>query len=43
MGVYAHTFYTLDIERPDLPNLRGWYERLTAREAYSRTVMIPLT
>lgn len=43
VGVYAHTYYTLDIERPDLPNLRNWYERLTAREAYSRTVMIPLT
>ncbi len=43
VGVYAHTFYTLDMERPELPHLRAWYERLTVREAYSRTVMIPLT
>lgn len=43
VGVYAHTFYTLDIDRPDLPHLRAWYERLTARDAYARTVMIPLT
>jgi glutathione S-transferase len=43
VGVYVHTFYTLDIERPNLPHLRGWYERLTTRDAYSRTVMIPLS
>lgn len=43
VGVYAHTYFTLDIERPELPHLRAWYERLTMREAYARTVMIPLT
>ncbi|MET0238591.1 MAG: glutathione S-transferase family protein [Sphingobium sp.] len=43
VGVYAHTFYTLDIARPDLPHLHAWYEKLTARDAYARTVMIPLT
>lgn len=43
MGVYAHTFFTLDFERPDLPNVRAWYERLKSRGAYAGTVMIPLT
>ena len=43
MGVYAHTWFTLDIERPDLPHLRAWYDRLTTRPAYAKTVMIPLT
>lgn len=43
MGVYVHTFYTLTIERPDLPHLRGWYERLIERPAYAKSVMIPLT
>jgi glutathione S-transferase len=43
MGVYAHTFFTLDIERPDLPHLRDWYDRLRERPAYVETVMIPLT
>lgn len=43
MGVYAHTFFTLDIERPTLPHLRGWYDRLCERPAYIETVMIPLT
>lgn len=43
MGVYAHTFFTLDIERPNLPHLRAWYDRLRERSAYVETVMIPLT
>jgi glutathione S-transferase len=43
MGVYAHTFFTLDIERPDLPHVRAWYDRLRERPAYVETVMIQLT
>lgn len=43
MGVYAHTWFTLAIERPELPHVRGWYDRLTERAAYRDTVMIPLT
>lgn len=43
MGVYAHTFFTLDIERPELPNVNDWYRRLTERSGYASQVMIPLT
>ncbi|CAM8653788.1 MULTISPECIES: glutathione S-transferase family protein [Sphingobium] len=43
MGVYAHTFFTLDMERPDVPHVRGWYDRLRTRPAYAQSVMIPLT
>lgn len=43
MGVYAHTFFSLDMERPELPKVKAWYERLKGRDAYVRTVMIPLT
>ena len=43
VGVYAHTFFTLDIDRPDLPHLAAWYARLTEREAYRTSVMIPLS
>jgi glutathione S-transferase len=43
MGVYAHTYFTLDMARPDLPNLRAWYDRLRAKPAYAEQVMIPLT
>lgn len=42
-GVYVHTFFTLDMERPDVPHVRAWYDRLRARPAYARSVMIPLT
>lgn len=42
-GVYAHTFYTLDMPRPDLPHVRAWYERLVQRPAYAASVMIALT
>lgn len=43
MGVYAHTWFTLAIERPDTPSIRRWYDRLATRPAYAETVMIPLT
>ncbi len=43
MGVYAYTYFTIPIERPALPALEGWYERLRARPGYARQVMIPLT
>ncbi|WP_176591122.1 glutathione S-transferase family protein [Sphingobium sp. EM0848] len=43
MGAYAHTFFTLEMERPDVPHARAWYDRLRERPAYVETVMIPLT
>ncbi|MBP8232315.1 glutathione S-transferase family protein [Rhizorhabdus sp.] len=43
MGVYAHTWFSLPIERPDRPHVAAWYERLKARPGYAETVMIPLT
>lgn len=43
MGVYAHSWFTLDIARPDLPHLTDWYRRLQIRDGYAANVMIPLT
>ena len=43
MGVYAHTWFTLDIERPERPHVADWYERLKARPGYAKSVMIPLS
>ena len=43
MGVYAHTWFTLDIERPNLPHVTAWYEQLKARSGFAAQVMIPLT
>jgi len=43
MGVYAHTFFTLPMPRPDLPHLEQWYGRLRQRPGFADNVMIALT
>lgn len=43
MGVYAHSWFSLDIQRPERPHVALWYERLRERPAYVRHIMIPLT
>ncbi|SNS63371.1 glutathione S-transferase [Sphingomonas laterariae] len=43
MGVYAHSWFTLAIERPELPYVADWYARLKARPGYAAQVMIPLS
>jgi glutathione S-transferase len=42
-GCMVHRWYALPIERPALKNVQAWYERLTARPAYAKHVMAPLT
>jgi len=43
LGCFAYAWFEMPIERPDLPHLRGWYERLRERSAYQTAVMTPLT
>lgn len=43
MGVYAHTFFTLDIPRPELVHVADWYARLRQRPGFAENVMIALT
>ena len=43
LGATAYRWFRLDIERPPLPNLEAWYERLCARAPYKATVMVPLS
>jgi glutathione S-transferase len=43
MGVYAHTWFSIDIERPALPHVEDWYARIRKRPGYAEQVMIPLT
>ncbi|HEV2598744.1 glutathione S-transferase [Sphingopyxis sp.] len=43
MGVYAHTYFSLDIERPALPYVEDWYARIRTRPGYAEQVMIALT
>ena len=42
IGTALYRYYELDYERPDLPRLAAYYNRLKARPAYARAVMLPL-
>ena len=41
IGAASHKFFTLDFERPELPNVQAWYARLCEREAYKTHAMNP--
>jgi glutathione S-transferase len=43
MGVYAYSWFTLDIPKPTLRHVADWYRRLCDRPGYATQVMIPLS
>lgn len=43
LGCFVYAWFEMPIERPEMPHLRAWYQRLQQRPAYQRAVMIPLT
>jgi glutathione S-transferase len=43
LGCFAYAWFEMPIERPELPHLRDWYQRLQQRAAYQTAVMTPLT
>jgi glutathione S-transferase len=43
MGVSAFRWFTLPIERPALPNLERWYQRICERPGFRQHCMAPLT
>ena len=43
VGIMVYRWFTLDIERMELPSLHRWYEKLADRPAYKDAVMIGLT
>ena len=43
LGCAAYRWHSMDIERPELPNLKRWWDSLVARDAYKKHVMLPLT
>jgi glutathione S-transferase len=43
MGAGTWRYYQLAIERPSLPNLQRWLERLSERPAFRKVIMQPLT
>lgn len=40
-GATLYRYFEMDLDRPDLPNICAWYDRLCARPAYQSAVMIP--
>jgi len=40
IGTHLYRYFELEIDRPDLPRLAAWFERLTARAAYREHVMV---
>jgi glutathione S-transferase len=43
LGCHVHIWMRLPIERPALPHLTAWFERLCARPAFQKNVDIPLS
>ena len=41
-GVHVHRWFTMEFARPDMLNLRGWYDRLLTRPAYQAHIARPL-
>jgi len=40
-GAQLYRYFNLEIERPSLPHVEAWYERLCRRPAYREHVMVP--
>jgi glutathione S-transferase len=44
LGVSAHRWFNLPVERPEVPGVEAWYRRLLERAAFRKTVSdIPIT
>ncbi len=43
LGSTAYRWLNMEIERPEMPNLVAWHDRLSGRPAYQRSVMVPFT
>ena len=43
LGSFIYAWFEMPIERPSMPHLQAWYERLKQRPAYRQAVMTALT
>ncbi|MEP9377814.1 glutathione S-transferase family protein [Aquabacter sp. CN5-332] len=42
LGVHVHRWFAYEIEKPELPTLKAWYERLLSTPVYERHVALPV-
>jgi glutathione S-transferase len=43
LGMFVHRWYSYPVERPSMPHLKAWYDRLGTRPAYKTHVMMPVS
>jgi glutathione S-transferase len=43
LGSTVYRWLNMEIQRPEMPNLKAWHDRLTTRPAYQKNVMVPFT
>ena len=41
-GPHLHRWFTMDFDRPEIPHLRDWYDRLLERQPYKDHLALPL-
>jgi glutathione S-transferase len=41
VGTHLYRYFNIDIERPNVPRLAAYYDRLAGRPAYRKNVMLP--
>ncbi|HSM41363.1 MAG TPA: glutathione S-transferase [Afifellaceae bacterium] len=41
VGTHLYRYFNIDIERPDVPRLAAYYDRIAGRPAYRKNVMLP--
>ena len=43
LGSTVYRWLNMETQRPEMPNLAAWHDRLTTRPAYQDNVMVPFT
>jgi glutathione S-transferase len=43
MGTHIYRWFNYAIERPELKNLRAWYERCSSRPGFKNHIVMPIT
>jgi len=43
VGIFVHRWYNYPVERPELPHLKAWYDRIAARPGYKAHVLLPIS